>query len=144
MKTLIRALGMMTGCAAAMVMLSCSGTTPGGSAPDAGCDGCSTETGACVPLAQTSRDQCGRGGQSCFTCPACDQGRCSTGWECFGIRPPDPCECGFRCIEGVGSEQCGICSASTTCVANRCVALDAGTDGGALDGGADAGARDGG
>ena len=100
-------------CAAAMMLLSCAGATPvadGGPASNSGCDGCVTSSGACVPLAQTTRSECGRGGQRCFTCAVCDQGRCSTGWECFGIRPPDPCECGSRCVEGVGSLQCGICS----------------------------------
>lgn len=120
--------------AAAIVMLSCSGGLP-----NEGCDGCITSAGACVPLAQTSREQCGRGGETCQTsCPACDQGMCSTGWECFGVRPPDPCECGVRCVEGVGNLQCGTCRAGNTCRANRCVADDAG----AVD--ADAGTRDGG
>lgn len=122
-------------CAVAIAMLSCSSA-------NAGCDGCINSSGTCVPLAQTSREQCGRGGQMCLTwCPVCDQGMCSTGWECFGVPPPNPCECGFHCIEGVGSRSCGDCTTGT-CVANRCVSGDAGTDAGALD--ADARTRDGG
>ena len=134
-------------CAAAMMLLSCAGATPvadGGPASNSGCDGCVTSSGACVPLAQTTRSECGRGGQRCFTCAFCDQGRCSSGWERNIIPPPEPCECGIRCFNGVGNLQCGICSGGTTCVANRCVSDDAGADGGVLDGGADAGARDGG
>ncbi len=122
---------------AAIVMLSCSGLSV---APDAGCDGC-ISSGTCVSLAQTSREQCGRDGQTCQTsCPVCDQGRCSTGWECPGYRRPAICECGFECIEGVGSRACGDCNAGSQCVANRCAPDDAGTDAGALDGGT----RDGG
>lgn len=122
---------------------ACSSTSSGPCVST--CDGCCTAERVCVPLAQTSQTECGRAGGPCQRCGACDQGRCSTGLECFGPPPPPVCECG-RASNGVGPfpvcyRDCGSCSGGLVCVDNRCVASDGGvSDAGTTDGGADAGA----
>lgn len=112
------------------------------------CDGCCTDFGVCVPLAQTTRTQCGHGGAACVNgdvdyCPVCDKGVCSTGIECWG-GPPASCECGYYGPPVCG-RFCGDCAQDATCVNSRCVPNDAGTDdAGAGDGGIDDGGTDGG
>ena len=110
------------------------------------CDGCCTEQGICVPLAQTARDQCGRGGQACMSgCPSCEQGACTTGPECWG-GPPPSCECGTWSPGSPCAITCGFCPQDATCVDFRCVAADGGVDDAGTDGGGtgDAGLDDGG
>lgn len=108
------------------------------------CDGCRTEAGVCVPLSQTSRTQCGRGGAACVNgdvgyCPMGTNGICSTGFECF-IHRPAVCECGSQ-GEGWCGFDCGTCPGGVTCVDFRCAPLDAGAGDAGTD---DAGVRDGG
>ena len=88
------------------------------------CDGCCNK-GLCVPLAATSRTQCGRGGAQCLnSCPVCEQGFCSTGFECLLFRP-QVCECGSRGTSLCGFD-CGQCAAGKICQDFRCEVPDAG------------------
>lgn len=97
----------------------------------ANCDGCCSDSGACVPLTGQSNASCGVEGAACRTCTpgnACTFGKCVGAADC-GPSTCDGCCSSGACISlsqtsaencGSGGEACDACLAGQSCSAGSC------------------------
>jgi hypothetical protein len=101
------------------------------------CDGCCTQNGVCITLAQQTTGACGADGDACEVCSAsasaCTQGTCVVDQPCLDVCTDGCCTATGQCIPyadqdndecggATGPEVCGACNPALSCVSGDCVA----------------------